>query len=188
MLEKLPMYNKYIKAIQRAEDIAYECHKDQKDKAGRSYIFHTLAVAANTYDILMEIGEPISSSLYSICYIVALLHDVIEDANYNLQNIEKEFGYDVAWAVCHLTRTRNQKYSDYILNIHEKAAKNKLDSSNISKALVVVKLADLRHSSDRSRLNEITEKDERRFAKYELARKVLLYGRESDIEKLKEYD
>lgn len=189
MLENFDCYKNDIKAIRMAQNIMFECHKNQVDKAENPYVFHPLRVAQYTYDILKSVGEPEYSTLYSTCYIVALLHDIIEDANYYVKDIEAKFGYDVACAVYFLTRSKHEKYSYYITNIHKKANSTDIkDMPRLWHIALIVKLADLKDNSDRSRLNTITEKDERRFAKYDLAERVLLYGLESDIEELKKFD
>ena len=138
--------------VRQAFKIAKEAHKYQKDKAGAEYINHPAAVASN-------VGDNISA------IILALLHDVIEDHSdkYNLNILKREVHLSVyeAAALKLLTHDESESYFDYIAKIKP----NELAKS--------VKLADLKHNSDRSRLLDITPKDEERLKKYETAIKML---------------
>ena len=71
---------------------------------------------------------------------IALLHDVAEDTDITIAELEKEFPVEVTEALKLLTHDKNTDYFDYIRKIKE------------SPAASVVKLADLRHNSDISRL------------------------------------
>lgn len=71
------------KLIRKAFDLAVEAHKDQRRKTGEPYIYHPIAVAQIVAD---EIGLG-ATSIAS-----ALLHDVVEDTDYTLEDIEKLFG------------------------------------------------------------------------------------------------
>ena len=87
--------------------------------------------------------------------IVALLHDVVEDTDYTLENLrEMGFGETVVKALSLLTHDDAVEYMDYVLAIKD---------NPIAKA---VKLADLRHNSDLSRLDVIDEKARTRREKY----------------------
>ena len=94
--------------------------------------------------------------------VVALLHDVLEDTFISEATIRNLFGDTVADAVVALTKKRGENYADYI---------RRVSNNPISKA---VKLADLEHNMDLSRLNEIQEADLERIKKYEDAKKILL--------------
>lgn len=135
--------NKYELALK----IATEAHKGQVDKAGVPYINHPLTVAS-----LVDTEEE---------KIVALLHDTIEDTNITEQDLlNYGFSNKIVEAVKLLTHNKNVPYMDYIAKIKD----NKLARK--------VKIADLTHNSDLSRLKEITEKDKKRYEKYQ---KALLY-------------
>ncbi|HKL35664.1 MAG TPA: HD domain-containing protein, partial [Salegentibacter sp.] len=71
------------KQIRKAFDTAVEAHKDQRRKSGEAYIFHPIAVAKI---VASEIG------LDSTSIVAALLHDVVEDTIYTLEDIERMFG------------------------------------------------------------------------------------------------
>lgn len=127
--------------------IATEANKGQVDKAGVPYINHPLTVAS-----LVDTEEE---------KIVALLHDTIEDTNITEQDlIDYGFPNEIVEAVKLLTHNKNVPYMDYVAKIKDNELARK------------VKIADLTHNSDLSRLKEITEKDKKRYEKYQ---KALLY-------------
>ena len=127
--------------------IATEAHKGQVDKAGVPYINHPLIVAS-----LVETEEE---------KIVALLHDTIEDTNITEQDLlNYGFSNKIVEAVKLLTHNKDVPYMDYVAKIKDNELARK------------VKIADLTHNSDLSRLKEITEKDKKRYEKYQ---KALLY-------------
>ncbi|MEA3490861.1 MAG: RelA/SpoT family protein [Campylobacterota bacterium] len=80
--------------IDRSLDLAVEAHKGQKRKSGEPYIIHPILVAAITATISGD--ETMVAS--------ALLHDVVEDTDYSLEDLENEFGSDVAHIVGGLTK------------------------------------------------------------------------------------
>ncbi|MFG5918610.1 HD domain-containing protein [Sneathia vaginalis] len=127
--------------------IATEAHKGQVDKAGVPYINHPLTVAS-----LVDTEEE---------KIVALLHDTIEDTSITEQDlIDYGFPNEIVEAVKLLTHNKNVPYMDYVAKIKDNELARK------------VKIADLTHNSDLSRLKEITDKDKKRYEKYQ---KALLY-------------
>ena len=94
--------------------------------------------------------------------IVALLHDVVEDTDYTLDNIAAMgFGQDVVDALALMTHDKSEPYLDYVA---------KIKNNPIARA---VKLADLRHNSDPTRLDAIEEKDKERLDKYKKATAIL---------------
>lgn len=135
----------YTKSTRKAMLIAFNAHYGQYDKSGVPYIYHPIHLAEQ-----ME-TEP-------EC-IVALLHDVVEDTDITFEELEKEFSTEVIEALKLLTHDKSVPYMDYVKN---------LKSNPISRK---VKLADLRHNSDKTRLDEITEKDRKRNEKYARAMK-----------------
>lgn len=121
--------------------IATEAHKGQVDKAGVPYINHPLTVAS-----LVDTEEE---------KIVALLHDTIEDTSITEQDlIDYGFPNEIVEAVKLLTHNKNVPYMDYVAKIKDNELARK------------VKIADLTHNSDLSRLKEITDKDKKRYEKY----------------------
>ena len=90
--------------------------------------------------------------------IVALLHDLVEDTEYTINDLTSMgFGKDITNAIALLTHADGVEYMDYVCAIKE---------NPIAKA---VKLADLKHNSDLSRLDDINEKALQRKEKYQKA-------------------
>ncbi|WP_423214504.1 GTP pyrophosphokinase [Streptococcus equinus] len=128
--------------VKVAHEIAKRAHKGQVDKAGAPYILHPETVAS----FVTKDDEKI----------VAYLHDVIEDTPCQLRDLENAgFSSEIIKAVDLLTRKTGQSYKQYL----------KLVKTNeLSR---VVKLADLKHNSDLSRLTHVTENDIKRLKKYQ---------------------
>ena len=128
--------------------VATRAHKGQTDKAGRPYIEHPLHLA-------LQMKDEFSTA-------VALLHDVAEDADITLDELAKAgFPAQVIDALRLLTHEKSVPYFAYIESIKS----NPLATQ--------VKLADLRHNSDLSRLPDVSSKDVERAAKYQNAIKIL---------------
>ena len=111
--------------------------------------------------------------------IIALLHDTVEDTSVSSTDIRKIFGQEIANSIKLLTRKdKNEPYFDYIQRIKDSGDEN----------AIAVKIADLLHNSDLSRLSEITQKDLQRSMKYLGALSVLtdkeflVYENKQDIE------
>ena len=138
----------YTELTKKAINIAYKAHDGQLDRSGIPYIFHP-----------MHIADQMTTE--ETC-IVAILHDVVEDTDVTLEELkEAGFGEDIIHAIDLLTHRDGVPYLDYV-----RALKDDPIAS-------VVKLADLNHNSDRSRLSVITKKDEQRFLKYQKAKEIL---------------
>lgn len=128
----------YTHLTKKALKIAFEAHKDQLDKSGLPYVFHPFHLAEQMDDE------------YSVC--VALLHDVAEDTDMTVDDLAAEgFPREVIDALSLLTHERGVPYMDYIREIR----KNPLAAR--------VKLADLEHNSDSSRLEVLDDTADRRF-------------------------
>lgn len=129
---------------EKAYEIAKRAHLGQVDKAGEDYIKHPEKVAS-----FVETDEEKA---------VAYLHDVIEDTELTLEDLhEYGFSEEVIEAVDIITKKKGENYRSYLKSVK----KNKLARA--------VKLADLRHNSDLTRLTKITEKDIERKEKYQKA-------------------
>ena len=129
---------------EKAYKIAKKVHLGQVDKAGEDYIKHPEKVAS-----FVKTDEEKA---------VAYLHDVIEDTELTLENLyEYDFSKEVIEAVDIITKKRGEDYQSYLNSVK----KNKLARA--------VKLADLRHNSDLTRLTKVTEKDIERKEKYQKA-------------------
>ncbi|HKJ06480.1 MAG TPA: HD domain-containing protein, partial [Flavobacteriaceae bacterium] len=81
--------------IRKAFDLAVEAHSTQRRKTGEPYIYHPIAVAKI---VAYEIG------LDATAIVSALLHDVVEDTDYTVTDIERMFGEKVARIVNGLTK------------------------------------------------------------------------------------
>ena len=138
----------YTDKTKKAMKLCYEAHKDQVDKSGLPYVFHPAHVAEQMTD--------------EATTIVALLHDVVEDTDYTLEDLAAEgFGKEILEAVALMTHEDDVPYLDYVA---------KLKDNPIARA---VKLADLAHNMDTTRLDAVTEKDRKRLAVYIPAKKYL---------------
>lgn len=83
-----------VEQIEKAYNLAFNAHKNQRRRSGEPYIMHPVAVAK----ILFKLG------MDNECIIGALLHDVVEDTEYDLDYIKKEFGDEVALLVDGVTK------------------------------------------------------------------------------------
>ena len=138
----------YTPHTKKAMQLCFEAHKEQKDKAGLPYVFHPFHVAEQMPD--------------EETTIVALLHDVIEDTSYTLQDLRAMgFDGDVIDALALMTHEKGVPYLDYAA---------KLRDNEIART---VKLADLRHNSDLTRLDEIGGEALERIETYQAAIKLL---------------
>nr|WP_255727584.1 MULTISPECIES: bifunctional (p)ppGpp synthetase/guanosine-3',5'-bis(diphosphate) 3'-pyrophosphohydrolase [unclassified Nesterenkonia] len=88
--------------VQRAFEVANHHHRDQKRKSGDPYITHPVAVAT----ILAELG------LTGSTLAAALLHDTVEDTEYSLDQLTKEFGEEIALLVDGVTKLDKLKFGD----------------------------------------------------------------------------
>ena len=135
------------KLTRKAMNIAYNAHMNQFDKAGVPYIYHPTHLA-----------EQMDTETECI---VALLHDVVEDTEVTFQELEKDFSKEVIESIRLLTHGDDVNYMEYI---------KELSQNPIAKK---VKIADLLHNSDETRLEKITIKDVVRREKYKKALEFL---------------
>lgn len=138
----------YTPMTKKALKLCFEAHKDQTDKSGMPYVFHPFHLAEQMTDELTTI--------------VALLHDVVEDTEYTIEDL-REMGFpdQAVTAIALMTHKEDVPYMTYVASIKE---------NRIAKE---VKLADLSHNSDLSRLAQITPYDEARAEKYKKAIELL---------------
>ncbi len=136
--------------VRRAYETALTAHRGQIDKAGVDYINHPLTVASN-------VGENVSA------IIVALLHDVAEDTNLTLAELREKIPLtdEEFHALKLLTHDKSIPYLKYVERIR---------SDELAR---VVKVADLRHNSDLSRIKNPAPKDFARVEKYSAALRLL---------------
>ncbi|MCQ2465625.1 MAG: HD domain-containing protein [Oscillospiraceae bacterium] len=141
----------YTELTSKAMRIAYEAHHGQYDINGVPYVFHSFHVAEQM------------TNEYSVC--AALLHDVAEDTDITVEELKKDFPPEVTDALELLTHQKGTDYFEYV---------RKIKSNPVAKE---VKLADIAHNSDHSRIISHTPEAEEKKAnwklKYEKALKIL---------------
>ncbi len=129
---------KDIITVDKAFNLANEYHGDQKRKSGEPYIIHPIAVC----DILVDLGMDCQS------LVAALLHDVVEDTPYTIEQLTDDFGEEVALLVDGVTKLGK-------VQINSSEAKEEQQAENIRKMLlamskdirvIIVKLADRVHN------------------------------------------
>lgn len=131
-----------------AKSIAIKAHQGQTDKAGVAYIEHPAFVASHVE------GDKAKA--------VAWLHDVVEDTSMTFRELaEAGIDSEVISALQLLTHADGVDYFEYIAQIKD------------NKLAACVKLADLKHNSDLSRLKVVTDEDLRRLDKYRKAIQIL---------------
>ncbi len=124
------------KLIRSAFEIALDAHKDQRRKSGEAYIFHPIAVAKI---VASEIGLD-ATSIAS-----ALLHDVVEDSEYTLDDIERMFGETIARIVDGLTKIAHLK-KDMEISQQAENFRKMLLTLNDDVRVIIIKIADRYHN------------------------------------------
>ncbi|MEH6514058.1 MAG: HD domain-containing protein, partial [Maribacter arcticus] len=124
------------KLIRSAFEVAVDAHKNQRRKSGEAYIFHPIAVAKI---VASEIG------LDAVSIASALLHDVVEDTEYTLDDIDRMFGETVARIVDGLTKISHLKKD---MNISQQAEnfRKMLLTLNDDVRVIIIKIADRYHN------------------------------------------
>jgi ppGpp synthetase/RelA/SpoT-type nucleotidyltranferase len=151
-VHKLNQGDKNMPTFEKAKQIATAVHEGKFDKGGSPFINHPIAVMKQ-----MPVEDEIMKT-------VAILHDVVEDSSnkYGFECLRKEgFSDDIIKPLKHLTRGDGEIYWDYIRRVAD------------DDTAVEVKLADLNHNSDRSRIPDPSPKDKALWDKYAKASKYL---------------
>lgn len=134
----------YTEKTKLALKVCFEAHKHQVDKSGLPYVHHPFHLAEQMED--------------EAATVVALLHDVVEDTPRTVEDLAKlGFSGEVLQALRLLTHDPAVPYMDYIMKIRENPLARK------------VKLADLHHNSDLSRLDYVDGRALQRVEKYRQA-------------------
>ena len=129
-----------------ALQIAKEAHAGQVDKAGKDYILHPITVAS-------YMDTDVEKT-------IAYLHDVLEDTSVTVDELRNHFSNEIVDTVITLTHRKDESYFEYI---------QRVSKSNLAKK---VKVADLLHNLDITRIKEPTKQDYERLEKY---KKAILY-------------
>lgn len=129
-----------------ALQIAQKAHAGQVDKAGKDYILHPMTVAS-----YMDTDTEKT---------IAYLHDVLEDTDVTVDALRKIFPNEIVDTLIILTHRKDESYFEYI----QRVSKSKLAKK--------VKVADLLHNLDITRIKEPTKQDYERLEKY---KKAILY-------------
>ncbi|MFV9485017.1 RelA/SpoT family protein [Christiangramia sp. ASW11-125] len=166
------------KLIRKAFDTAVDAHKDQRRKSGEAYIFHPIAVAKI---VASEIGLDATSIA------AALLHDVVEDTEYTLSNIEKMFGETVAKIVDGLTKISSLK-KDKDVSLQAENFRKMLLTLNDDVRVIIIKIADRLHNMqtmDAMRPDkQIKIASETLYIYAPLAHRIGLYNIKTELEDL----
>ena len=134
----------YTEATKKALKLCFQAHRDQTDKSGLPYVFHPFHLAEQMTD--------------EDTTVTALLHDVLEDTDYTCTDLEAMgFSSTVLEALKLLRHDKAVPYLDYVAKIKE------------NPVATAVKLADLAHNSDLTRLDCVDQAALDRVEKYRQA-------------------
>ncbi len=138
----------YTAMTKKALKLCFQAHKEQTDKSGTPYVFHPFHLAEQMED--------------EITTTVALLHDVVEDTSCTLSDL-RDMGFPdaVLDAITEMTHDKSVPYLEYVAKLKENPVAR------------TVKLADLKHNSDLSRLDVVDRKALSRVEKYRKAISIL---------------
>ncbi len=129
-------HRKKVEIIERAFKFAKEAHKGVRRRSGEPYILHPIAVAKIA-------SQEIGLGSTSIC--AALLHDVVEDTDYTVEDIEQHFGKKIAQLVAGLTKISGGIFGDKASAQAENFRKLLLTMSEDIR-VVLIKMADRLHN------------------------------------------
>ncbi|MDN3594730.1 RelA/SpoT family protein [Zunongwangia endophytica] len=166
------------KLIRAAFDTAVDAHKDQRRKSGEAYIFHPISVAKI---VAAEIGLDATSIA------AALLHDVVEDTSYTLDDLERMFGETVAKIVDGLTKISSLK-KDKDVSLQAENFRKMLLTLNDDIRVIIIKIADRLHNMQTMdamrRDKQIKIASETLYIYAPLAHRIGLYNVKTELEDL----
>lgn len=165
------------KLIKRAFNVSLEAHKDMRRKSGEPYIYHPLEVALVCVE---EIG------LGTTSIVAALLHDVVEDTDWELEDIEREFGFKVMTIIDGLTKISG--VFDYGSSQQAENFRKMLLTLSDDVRVILIKLADrlnnMRTLASMPRHKQLKIASETMYLYAPLAHRLGLYSIKSELEDL----
>ena len=166
------------KMIRLAFDTAVDGHRDQRRKSGEAYIFHPINVAK-------IVANQIGLDATSIC--AALLHDVIEDTRFTLDEIERLMGNTVAKIVHGLTKISNLK-KDKNISLQAENFRKMILTLNDDVRVIIIKIADRLHNMQTMdampEYKQVKIASETLYIYAPLAHRIGLYNVKTELEDL----
>ncbi len=166
------------KMIRLAFDTAVEAHSDQRRKSGEAYIFHPINVAK-------IVAHQIGLDATSIC--AALLHDVVEDTRFTLDDIERLMGNTVAKIVHGLTKISSLK-KDKNISLQAENFRKMLLTLNDDVRVIIIKIADRLHNMQTMdampEYKQVKIASETLYIYAPLAHRIGLYNIKTELEDL----
>ncbi len=166
------------KLIRLAFNTSVDAHKNQRRKSGEPYVFHPIAVAKI---VASKIG------LDAICIASALLHDVIEDTEYDAKRIEKLFGKTICKIVVGLTKISKLK-KEKDVSLQAENFRKMLLTLNDDVRVILIKIADRLHNMQTldamSVEKQIKIASETLYIYAPIAHRIGLYDVKSELEDL----
>ena len=164
--------------IRAAFEVAVDAHKNQRRKSGEAYVFHPIAVAKI---VASEIG------LDAVSIASALLHDVVEDTEYTLDDIERMFGETVARIVDGLTKIAHLK-KDMSTSQQAENFRKMLLTLHDDVRVIIIKIADRFHNmltmDAMPEHKQVQMASETLYIYAPLAHRIGLYNIKTDLEDL----
>jgi (p)ppGpp synthase/HD superfamily hydrolase len=159
----------YDSSLKHAFYIAKKAHQGQKDKANKAYINHPTMVSDlidrfSPSHVLRHALKDKDQSFILLAKVVGYLHDVIEDSEITYDDLLSKYNIPKVCcdAVKTLSKTKGIDYNDYLIKVKE---------NDLSR---IVKIADITHNSDLSRISSPSKEDYERVKKYKKAINMLL--------------
>lgn len=166
------------KMIRLALDTAVDAHKNQRRKSGEPYILHPIAVAKIVADDI-GLGAPSIAA--------ALLHDVVEDTKYTIDDIESIHGTQISKIVDGLTKISNLK-KDKNVSLQAENFRKMLLTLNDDARVIIIKIADRLHNMQTMdampRYKQIKIASETLYIYAPLAHRVGMYNIKTELEDL----
>lgn len=149
-------------SIENARRIAKKAHMGQKRWDGSDYFEnHIEKVVENLYEMRFSLPEQFQMQhLFECLVCAAYLHDVVEDSNVSIEDLEKDFSVYVIDILKDVTKNKGETYFDFIMRIHGSSCYGSR----------IVKIADLK-----SNMKDTIDKTTNKYSLYEFALYILTY-------------